>query len=110
MLGEFLLNSVRVCAGLIDLIDGNDNGNACCLGVGDGLYCLGHYTVICSYNENCDISYMSTSCTHGCEGFVTRGIQEYDLLAVDVYFGSTDVLGDSACFSESNVGLADCVQ
>ena len=43
-----------------------------------------------------DVRYMSSSGSHGRECFVARSVQEYDLLAVDGHFGSTDVLSYSA--------------
>ena len=46
MLGQLLLDPLRIGAFLIDLVDGNDDGHSCRLGVVDGFYGLGHDAVV----------------------------------------------------------------
>ena len=66
--------------------------------------------VVCSYYKHSYICYLRTSCTHGRECLVTRCIEEYDLLAVDLDLGSTDVLCDSSGFSGGNVRVTDSIE
>ena len=110
MLGELLLDIVRVCAFLIHLVDSNDNGNARSLCVVDSLNCLGHDTVIGGNNEDSDIRYGSTSCTHGGKCLMAGSIKECDVLALVIYSVSTDVLCDTARLGVGNVGVSDPVE
>ena len=76
----------------------------------DSLDGLRHYTVICCYNQNCNVSYLCAAGAHSCESLMARGIQEDNLLALVVYLISTDVLSNTAGLAGSNVGFADSVQ
>ena len=110
MLGELLLDIVRVCAFLIHLVDSNDDGNARSLCVVDSLNCLGHDTVISGNNEDSDIRYGRTSCTHGGKCLMAGSIKECDVLALVIYSVSTDVLCDTARLGVGNVGVSDPVE
>ena len=61
---QLLLYVIGVCAGLIHLVDSNDNRHVRCLGMVDSLDSLGHDAVVRSNNKDSDISDRSTSCTH----------------------------------------------
>ena len=52
VLGELGLHRVRLGVGLVDLVDGHDNGHLRGLGVIDGLPCLGHDPVVGGNDEN----------------------------------------------------------
>ena len=110
MLCQFLFYSVRVSARLIHLVDCNNDRYICSLGMADGLDCLRHYTIISSNYQDSYIGYLCSSCTHSRKCFVTRCIEEYDLLAVDLDLGSTDVLCDSSGFSGGNVRVTDSIE
>ena len=108
--GEFFLNPVWICSFFIHLVDGNNQGNASSLCMVDGFYSLWHDTVIRSNNQNRNICNISTSCTHCGERFVSRCIEESNFLAVASDLICTDVLGDTAGFACSDVGVTDVVQ
>ena len=110
MLHEFLLDPVRICAWLVHLVDRYDDRNTSSLCVTDRFYRLRHYAVISSYDQHRYIRDLSTSRTHGREGFVSRCVEEDDLLSVDLDFRSTDVLCDAAGLPGSDVGVSDSVQ
>ena len=79
----------------INFVDSNDDLNACCFCMADRLYCLRHYTIICCYDQNCDICGVCTTHTHSCESFMSGCIQECDLLSANLYYRSTDMLCDT---------------
>ena len=108
--GQFLLDLVDVGAGLIDLVDGNNDLNAGCLRMVDGFDGLRHDAVVGCHDQDRDIGRLGAAHTHGGEGFVAGGIQEGDLPAVDLDHVCTDVLRDAAGFAGGDVGLADRIQ
>ena len=110
MLCQLLFNVIRICARTVDFIDSYNDRYLCSLSMVDSLDGLRHYTVICCYNQNCNVGYLCAAGTHSCESLMARGIQEYNLLALVVYLISTDVLGNTAGLAGSNVGFADSVQ
>ena len=71
---------------------------------------LRHYTVVCSYNEDSDIGELCTSCSHRGERFVTRGVEECYLTALESYGVSTDLLCDTAGFAFGYVGRSDLIE
>ena len=83
VLGQLLLYTLDISAGLIDLIDGNDDLNACGLGMVDGLDGLGHYTIVGCHYQDGNISRVGSTHTHSGKRLMSRCIQEGDLLAVD---------------------------
>ena len=110
MLCKLLLNSVGVCALLINLVDCNDYAYLCRLCVVNSFNCLRHDTIICRNNKDSNIRYKCTAGTHSRKCFMTGSIKESNLIAVDVYHISTDVLGNTACFACSNIGAPDCIE
>ena len=71
----------------------------------DGFDGLRLDAVVSSNDQHSDIRCMSASGTHCRECFVSRCIQEYDLLTIDFNFGCTDVLRDSSGLLRRNVRL-----
>ena len=99
-----------VCTLLIDLVDSNDDRHVCCLGVVDRLDGLRHNAVIGCYDQNGDIGYLRTACTHGGKRSVTRGIEEGDRLAANLNAVCADVLGNAAGLTCDDVGTTDGVK
>ena len=112
-----MVDTAGVSLGLIDLVDGNDDGNLGGLGVIDGFEGLGHDAVVGGHDHDDDVGDLGAACTHAGEGLVAGGIEEDDLAAEGrrVFLGDadlvgTDVLGDAAGFASGDVGGADGVE
>lgn len=84
MLHEFLLDVIRICSGLIDLIDGYNNGNLGRFGMIDRLNRLGHNAVIGSHDKNRNIRNLGTACTHCRKRFMARCVKEYNFLPLQL--------------------------
>ena len=110
VLGELLAHAVGVGAGLIDLVDGDDDGNAGGLGVVDRLDRLGHDAVVGSHDQNNDVGHLGTTGTHSRKGGMTRGIDEGDLAVINHDLRSTDGLRDAARLAGSDAGVTDGVE
>ena len=95
---------------LIHLVDGDDDVDARRFRVVDRLDGLRHDTVIGGDDQNRDVGRLRASCTHGGKGFVTRGIEEGDLLAMHGDAIGADVLGDTARLALGHAGVTDCVE
>ena len=110
MLSQLLFNVIRICARTIDFIDSYNDRYLGSLSMVDSLDGLRHYTVICCYNQDSNVSYLSAAGTHSGEGLMARGIQEDNLLALVVYLISTDMLGNTAGLAGGNVSFTDSIQ
>ena len=77
----------------------------------DGLW---HNAVVSSNNQNCQVSGLCTTGTHGGKRLVTWGIQEGDgaLATVDIDLGlvCTNTLGNTAGFARAFVGTTNRIQ
>ena len=110
ILGKTGHNIVRICRGLIHLVDGYDDLNARGLCVVDRLYRLRHDAVVGCNDQDRNIGCLRTSCTHGGERLVTGRVEEGNIFAIDVDSVCTDVLRDTACLTVGNIGVADRVE
>ena len=110
VLRELLLHSLYVCGGLINLVNGDNDLDSCCLCMVDRLDGLGHYAIIRCYHENRDIGGIGTTHTHCGEGLVSGCIQEGNVSAVQGNGISTDVLRDTAGFLIGHVGLTNRIE
>ena len=110
ILGKFLFYSFYICTWFIDLVDCNNDLNACCFCMADCLNSLWHNTIVCSNNKYCDICGVCTTHTHSSECLMSRCIQECDLLSVDLNNRCTDVLCDSTSLTSGYMGITDCIQ
>ena len=110
VLGEVCLDPVGIGARLIHLVDGYDDGDSRGLGVAYGLDGLRHDGVVGGDHQYGDVGDVGSSGSHGGEGLVARGIQEHDVLAVDLDLGRADVLGDASGLARGHVGGPDSVE
>ena len=73
-----------------------------------------HDSIICSNNENCNVSYLCTTSTHSGKGLVTRCVDKgdctVDAIVIMVNLVRTDVLRDSAGFTLNDLSLTDCIK
>ena len=74
ILSQFLLYTINVCRGLINLVHCYDDLNAGCLCMVDCFYRLGHYAVIRCYYQDSNIGRIGTTHTHGSKCFVSGSI------------------------------------
>ena len=74
ILAHLLLYTVHIGAGLIDLINRYDDLNTSGLCMVNGLYRLGHYTVIGSNNQDRNIRSLGAAHTHGGKRLMARRI------------------------------------
>ena len=72
--GKLLFYTLHIGAGLIDLVDCNNDLHPCGLGMVDGLHGLGHYAVVGCHHKNCDVRSLGSPHTHGGERLMARGI------------------------------------
>ncbi|MNX73473.1 hypothetical protein D3C86_1048710 [compost metagenome] len=110
VLGQLLLDLVGVGAGLVDLVDGDQELDAGFLGVADGLDGLGLDAVVGRHHQDRDVGRLGAAGAHGGERLVARGVEEGDELVVDLDLVGADVLGDAAGLARGDAGLADGVQ
>ncbi len=110
VLGELLAHAVGVGTRLIDLVDGDDDGDAGGLGVVDRLDGLGHDAVVGSHDQNDDVGHLGAAGTHGRKGGVTGGIDEGNLAVIDHDLRSADGLSNAARLAGSDAGVTDGVE
>ena len=79
---QLLLDAIRLCIRLVDLVHRDDDRHIRGLGVVDGFERLRHHAVIRCDHDHDDVGDLRAACTHAGKGFVTRRIQEDDLAAV----------------------------
>ncbi len=110
-LGQLFLDLVRVCSGLVDLVDGEYDGHTGSRGMVDGLDGLRHDIVISSDDNDTEVGHFGTAGTHGGEGLMARSVKEGDVAAVrEFHVIGTDMLGDAAGLACDHVGIADIVE
>ena len=77
----------------------------------NGFFSGRHHRVIGSHNNNHDIGYLRTTCTHGSKRLMSRCIEEGNLPTVrQLHIISTDMLGNTSCLTSNDVGLTDIVK
>src|SRR5699024_4747958 len=85
-----------------------------CLCVVDGLYCLRHNAVVSCNHQDCQVSGLRTTGTHGGKRLVTRGIQEGNdaLATIDINLGlvRTNALGNAAGLASAFIRPTDGIQ
>ena len=116
-IGELLLDPLGHGVGLINLVDGHDDGHFRGVSVIDGFDRLRHNAVIGAHDQHNDVGSLRTAGTHAGKRFVTRRIEENNLAAVgrrllvdDSYLVSANVLGNAASFASCHVGQADGIE
>ena len=105
-----LLDALGLGVRLVDLVDRDDDRHLGRLGVIDGFERLRHDAVVGRHHQHHDIGDLGAAGTHAGERFVTRRVDEDDLLAVLLDVIRADVLRDAAGFSAGHVGQADGIE
>src|SRR4030095_1066961 len=110
-LGKLLIYFLRVSSVFIDLVYRKDHWYTCSLRVTYRFFCLRHHCIISSDHDNCNVRYFSTTGTHSRKRFVTRCIEECDMLAIwKCHFVSTNVLRDTTGLPGNYICITDIVQ
>ncbi len=99
VLGQFILNAIRIRFWLIDFVHCNNNRYLRRFCVLDSFDCLRHHAIVSSHNQNHDIRCLRTTCTHRGKRGVARGIQEGDHAVFGFDVVCTNVLGNAARFT-----------
>ncbi len=77
----------------------------------NGFNRLGHDTVIGRHHQDDHVGHLGPPGPHGGEGFVSRCIQESDVLpGGKLHLVGTNVLGDTSRFAAHHIGFADIIQ
>src|SRR5271154_4356391 len=106
---ELALHAFELRFGLVDFVDGHDDGNVGGFSVVDGFFRLGHDAVVGGDHEDDDVGDFRAAGAHAGKSFVTGSVDEDDAAIVDEDFVGADVLGDAAGFAAGNVSLANGV-
>ena len=107
---QLLQDMVRVGAGLIDLIDCDDDRDLRGLRMVDGLDGLRHDAVVRRHNEHGDIRALCAAGTHRRKRLMARRVEEGDRPAGNVDLVRADVLRNAAGLARGHVRVADCVE
>ena len=110
VLSQFLLYTVDICRGLINLIYGDNDLNPRRLCMIDCLNGLGHNAVVCRHSKDCDIRGICAAHTHSGKRFVSGRIQKRNLSVLHVDSIRTDMLCDTACLLVDDIGLTNRVK
>src|SRR5262245_204312 len=102
---------LRIGARLVDLVDGDDEGNARRFGVIYRFDRLRLHAVVGGDHQDHDVGDLGAAGAHGGEGLVARRIDEGDLgPGRRLYLVGADMLGDAAGLLRDDVGCADRVE
>ena len=111
VLQQLLAHLVGIGAGLVDLVDGDDDRHLGGLGVVDRLDGLGLDPVIGGDNQNDDVRHLGAARAHGRERLVARRVEEGNLAAgAELHPVGADMLGDAAGLVAGDIGLAQRVE
>ena len=98
-ISKLLLDPLRLCARLVDLVDRNHDRHLGRSRMIDGLQRLRHHAVIGADHQNDDICDLGAPGTHPGKRFVAGSVDENDLFAVMRHLRGADVLGNAAGFA-----------
>ena len=111
VLQQFLLHAFGLHAGLINLIDRDNQRHLGRAGMADGFHRLRHDTIISGDNQHHHIGHRCTTRAHGGEGFMARCINEgYAIAGGNRDLIGADMLRDAARFMGNDIGLAQRIQ
>ncbi len=109
--GELFLDFVGICSGLVNLVDGKHHRHSGRRSMVDGLYCLRHHIVVGSYYDDCKVSNLGTSGTHGGECLMARSVEEcYAAPVRQFHVICAYMLRYATCLAGNNIGFSDIVE
>ena len=107
---ECLAHAFGVGAWLVDFVDGDDDGDAGSFGVVDCFDGLRHHAVVCSDDEDDEVSDFRAASAERCERFMARGVEEDDPAGRRVDRRCADMLSDAAGFACRYAGIAQRIE
>ncbi len=105
-----LLDALRLCIGLVDLVDRDNDRHLGRLGVIDGFERLRHYAVIGRHHQHHDVGNLRAAGAHAGKRLMARSVDKDNLLAFQIHLVCADMLRNSAGFAPRHVGFANGVQ
>ena len=109
-IAELALDAFRLRLGLVNFVDGNNDGNVGGFSVVDGFFRLRHDAIVRGNHQDNDIRYLRAARTHAGEGFMTGRIDEDHGAVVDLHFVRANVLRDATSFAGGDLRFADGVE
>ena len=96
---------------LIYFINSKYDRNTCCCCMINGFLGLGHYIIIGSYNNNCDIGHLCTTGTHCSKCLMSRSIEERNLTSIfQCNMICTNMLCDTSGFTCNYICFTNVVK
>ena len=109
-MGKLFLNTFRICAGFINLINGYHNRHPCILRMMDCFHSLRHNAVVSRYDQDSDIRQLCAAGAHCCKCLMSRSIKKCNLMIFITDLVGTDTLCDTAGFMHSHIRRAQRVK
>ena len=109
-LGQLALDVVGIGAGLVDLVDGDDDRHVGRPRVVGRFLGLRHHAVVGRHHQHHDVGDLGAAGAHQGERLVTGRVEEHHAAAAHVHVVRADVLGDAAGLALGHLGLADGVE
>ncbi len=110
VLGELLLDLLRIRLGLVHFVERHDDGHFGRLRVLNGLDGLRHDAVVGADHQNDDVGDLRAARAHGGEGRVAGRVEEGHHALGGFHVVRADVLRDAAGFARRHLGAADVVE
>ena len=110
VLRELPANAIEIAAGLVDLVDRDDDRHLRRFRVLNGFDRLRHDAVVGRHDEHDDVRDLGAARAHGREGRVARRVEERDAALRRLDVVGADVLRDAAGFARGDLRTADVVE
>ena len=110
VLRELPANAIEIAAGLVDLVDRDDDRHLGRFRVLDGLDRLRHDAVVGRDDEHDDVRDLGAARAHGREGRVARRVEERDAAFRRLDVVGADVLRDAARLARGHLRAPDVVE
>ena len=108
---KLLVDPFRLRSWFVDLVDGEHHRYIGRLSVVDGLDRLRHHGVIRRDDDDRKVGQLCSTCAHGGERLVTRGVQKCDSSAVrKLHVVGADVLRDASRLTGDDIGFTNIVE
>ena len=110
MFRQSVLHTIRIGAGLVDLVDGHNNRNGRGFGMINRFDRLRHHSIVCCHDQDDNIGDLSATTSHGGEGFMARRVQERHLFPAYRNRVGADMLRNPAGLAFRHLRLPDGIK